>query len=174
MLLGPLADIVFVDVGDADADQLVPFVFRQAVERIAGGLQMRRQRDAQRAQQLRAVDAGGSDTLLDLSLHRLTINRSGERQEVHRVLGRHRNILVGLVDADLGQRKCDQHGHVLVGGVEEAIADADLLRGNQQVLRAHLDAVVAHEDEATGGKLGGGVIGERRRRYDAGRQEHDR
>src|SRR5437870_10303208 len=47
-------------------------------------LQMRRQRDAQRAQQLRAVDAGGSDTLLDLGLHGLTINRSGERQEVHR------------------------------------------------------------------------------------------
>jgi hypothetical protein len=112
---------------------------------------MRRERDAQRAQQLRAVDAERGDALLHLGLHWLPVHRGGEGEEVHRVLGRHRDVLVGLVDPDLRHREGDQHGHRLVGGVEEAIADAHLLGRDGEVLGAHLDIVVAHEDEPAGG-----------------------
>ena len=135
---------------------------------------MRCQRNTERAQQLGAVDAGGSDALLDLHLHRRPIHRGGEGEEVHRVLGRQRNVLVGLVDPDLRHRKGDQHGDRLVGGVEEAIADAHLLGRDRQVLGAHFDVLVAHEDEPAGREFGRGVIGERRYRRDTCNKQSER
>ena len=94
-------------------------------------------------QQLRAVDADREHALLDLGLHRLAVHRGGEAQEVDRIFGRHRDVLVRVVDPDFRHRKGDQHGHVLVGLVEEAIADLDLLGRDRKVLRPHLDIVVA-------------------------------
>jgi hypothetical protein len=162
MLLHALAGVIFLDLGDPQPQQLVPLVRRQPVERLVGAGQVRRQRKAERAQQLGAVEAGGEHALLDLGGDRLAVDGGGEGEEVDRVLGRHRDDLVLLVDLDLGHQERDQHGDRLVRFVEEAVADVDLLRRDAQVLGLHLD--VAHEDEPAGGELGRRVVGQRRHR----------
>jgi hypothetical protein len=82
MLGRALANVVFLDLGEAEADQLVPFVTRQPVERRIGGLQMRGERDAEARQQRGAVDAGGKHMLLDLGLHRLAVHTGGEGKQL--------------------------------------------------------------------------------------------
>ena len=105
-----------------------------------------------------------NDTLLDLRVDRLAVHDGGEGEEVDRVVGRHRDELVRAFDVDVGHRKRHQHGDVLVRLVEEAVADADLLGGDREILGHHLDGVVADEDQPAGGELGGGIVGEGGRR----------
>ena len=156
----PLAGVVLLDLGQTDAQELVPFVRRQAVECLIRAGEMWCQGNAERTQQLRAVEAGGDDALLDLRRDRLAVHDSGEGEEVEGVVGRHRDGLVRAFDMDVGHGKRHQHGDVLVRLVEEAVADADLLGGDRKVFGNHLDGVVADEDEPAGGELGGGIVGE--------------
>ena len=123
---------------------------------------MRRQRNAEAQEQLGAIDAGGEHMLLDLRPHRLAVDGGGEAQDVDRILGRQRDVLVLLLDPHLRHRERHQHGDVARRLVEEAVAHVDLLHRDRQILRAHLDIVVLHEQEAAGGELGAGVVGERR------------
>ena len=59
-------------------------------------------------EQLGAIDAGGEHMLLDLGLHRLAVDGGGEGQEVDRILGRHRDVLVLLLDPHLRHRERHQ------------------------------------------------------------------
>jgi hypothetical protein len=170
VLLHALADVVFLDLGEAEPDELVPSLARQPVERRVGGLQMGRERDTEASQQLRAVDAGRKDMLLDLGLHRLAVDGGGEGQQVDRILGRQRDVLVLLLDPHLRHRKRDQDRDVARRLVEEAVADIDLLGRDRQILGAHLHIVVLHENEPAGGELGRGIVG-RRGRGHAGRRQ---
>jgi hypothetical protein len=154
------ADVVFLDLAEAQANELVPLVARERVERLIGGRQMRRQRDAEAGQQLRAINARREHMLLDLGLHRLAVDGGGEGQEVHRILGRQRDVLVLLLDPHLRHRKRDQDGDVARGLVEKAVADIDLLDRDREVLGAHLHIVVLDEEKPAGGELGAGVVGQ--------------
>src|SRR6266851_467657 len=63
VLLHAAAGVIVLDLRDADANELLRLLRRQPIERLAGGGEMRRQRDAERAQQLGAVEASGDDAL---------------------------------------------------------------------------------------------------------------
>jgi len=86
-MVSALAGVVFLDLGDPQPQQFVPLVRRQPVERLVGAGQVRRQRKAERAQQLGAVEAGGQHALLNLGDDRLAVDGGGEGEEVDRVLG---------------------------------------------------------------------------------------
>jgi hypothetical protein len=122
---------------------------------------VRRQRDCERAQHLRTVEAGSDDALLDLGRDRLVVHRGGEGEEVDGIVGGHRNVLVRAFDRDVGHGERDEDRHVLLRLVEEAVADAHLLGRDREILGGHLDVFVAHENEPAGGKLGSGIVGER-------------
>ncbi len=55
------------------------------------------------------------------------------------------DVPIRVVDGDVGHRKGDEIGDRLIARVEEMIGDADLLGRDEELLRAHLDARVAHE-----------------------------
>ena len=127
MLLHAAAGVVLIDLGEAEAQELLPLVRRQAVEGFVGARQMRRQRDAEAAQQLRAVDAGSDGALLELGRDRRPVHGGGKAEKVDGIVGRHRDDVVRAFDLDVRHRKGDEHGHVLVRPVEEAVMNPDLL-----------------------------------------------
>ena len=143
--------------------RLVPLLRRQLVERFAGRAHMRRQRNAEVAQILRALDADREHALFNLGGDRLAVRAGLEGEDVDGVFGRQRNVLVLLGDAHFRHREGDQNCDVLGGLVEETIFDTHLLRGDEQILRTHLNIVVLHEDKAAGRELGGRIIGARGR-----------
>src|SRR5262249_42241753 len=61
MILHAFAGIVLLDLGEPEANELVPFGAGQLVERFAGRLEMRCEWNTKLAQQLRALEAGRID-----------------------------------------------------------------------------------------------------------------
>jgi hypothetical protein len=54
------------------------------------------------------------------------------------------------------------------------MTDADFCGRDEQILRAHLDVVVTHEDQAAGRKLSGRIVAAGRTGDTRGEQRHDR
>ncbi len=166
MPLHAAAQVVFLGLGEPEPQQFVPFFRRQPVERFVGARQMRCKRQTERPQVLRTIDADRNHALLDLDLGRLAVDAGAEVEKVDGIVGRERDVVVRTVDFHIGHRERHQHRDVAGRFVEEAVADPDLLRGDVQILRTHLDIRIAHEDEPAGRQLGGRVVGEGRRGSD--------
>ncbi len=154
MLFHALASVVLLDFGNAEPQHFVPSVRRKPVERRTGGGELRGERNSKLPQILCAIDPDGGSALLDLCRNRTTVDARRKCKNIDRIFGRQRYVLIRFGNAYFRQRKSDEHGDVLARFIEEAVAHAHLLRGNEQVFRAHLDIIVGDEDQAAGRKLG--------------------
>ena len=101
------AVIGILGFGEPETLQIVKLIGRQTVERILRAVKMRRERNAEAAQQLRAIDAGGNHALLDRGRNRLSIHVHGKTEQIHGIIGRDGKGIVRSLDMDVGHRKND-------------------------------------------------------------------
>ena len=90
---------------------------------------------------------------------RPAVDERVEIEEIRQIGRRNGDVGVRPFPGDVGHRKRDRHRHVLRGVIEEAIADVDLLCGDGEILRPHLDIGAFGQDEAAGRQLSGQVVG---------------
>ena len=154
-MLHAFADVVVVGRGHVQIEEFGLLGRRQGVERGHRRRALRRQGDAKRAQPRRLVDAAGDHFLFDLRGDRPPVGDSVKIEKVFGVFRGDRDIDVGAFPDDVGHRKRDEADDVGRRGVEEAIADADFLLRNEQVLGAHLHVRGPGEDQPAGGQFGG-------------------
>ena len=159
--------MLYLDLAETEANELVPLVAREPVERLIGGGQMQGERDAEAHQELRAIDAGGEHVLLDLRLHLLAVDGGRRGQEVHRILGRQRDVLVLLLDPHVRHRNATRTVTSLAALLAEAIADVDLLGRDREVLGRIATLSFCTNRRPPVARLGAGVVGQRRRRGEA-------
>jgi hypothetical protein len=153
---------------EPESNQPLARLRRQRVEAFAHVLEIGRQRHAEFAQFVGALDVLGEDFLLDARRDRLSVGRCRKAKKVLGRAGlRDRDDIVDAFEGHVRQRERDDDLDRRAGRVEEAIGDANLLRRNREVFRPQLDRVVLGQNQTAGGKLGAGIVGARldRRRH---------
>ena len=167
MMLDALADVVIVGRRQMRVDQFPLPGGRQSVESLPRRCELRLQRQAQPPQALADIDAIGESLLLDLRGHLAAVSNGVKIEEVLGILGGNREIRIEPVPDDVRHGKGDEADDVVMRRVEEAIADADLLLRDEEILGAHLDIGGLGEGEAARPQFGDGVVG--RGRADGGK-----